>query len=61
MATKFVARAKKAQESRPGGRANLAKKYAKLSLLVFAFLCAFGVGLLLTEISTPGMAWYTYE
>lgn len=61
MATKHIARARKAQESRPGGRAITAKKYAKITLAVFAVACLIGIGLLLAEISTPGMAWYVYE
>ena len=61
MATKHIARARRTLGSRPGGRAIRARKYAKITLAVFFIACLIGIGLLVAEISTPGMAWYTYQ
>lgn len=61
MSTKFVSKARKASGVGPGARSLKARKVAKWVLLAFAGACAIAIVLQLAEISTPGMAWYTYE
>lgn len=61
MATKHIARAQKARQKRPGGEAIKARKFAKITLLVFVVACLIGGGLLIAEVSTPGMARYVYR
>ncbi len=61
MTTSNIARFKKSRNALPGRRAQRMRKYAIIALCVLIACCSVGIGLMMGEYSTPGMAWYTYE